>query len=91
MVVRVKDEPQLGLEEKRLETVGLEETIGRMVDLVESVREYRDLRAQIKEVVRSMPEGEYRVGPYLLIVQERSGGGFGIKEWTAKTFRVKAS
>ena len=58
-----------------LETI--EETRG-------AVARHHDARATVKELTASWKAGErVKVGPFILEVKERSGGGYRIDEWRA--------
>lgn len=81
-LVSATAEPQMGLEESVLNDATLLSEIDNLMELREAAREHRRAKRAIKEQMPREP-GRYRVGPYLLTISSRTGGGFAIKRWTA--------
>lgn len=88
MATQPKDDAQIGFDEMPILDDKLENDIAAYFELIEEHRNWTKSRAAIKAAMKDRPEGRYRIGPYILEVKERSGGGLSIPEWTSKVVSV---
>ena len=61
----------------------LMEAIGDYLDHQEAAKAFNGAKARMKAKFKDKPEGRYRVGPYVVPINHRTGGGISIPTWEA--------
>ena len=57
--------------------------IGDYLENKEAAKAYRVALTRMKDKFKDKPEGSYRVGPYVVTIIHREGGGLTIPEWSS--------